>query len=124
MNGSKLLVDTNIILYLLNGNKDIAQILAGRDIYISFITEIELLSYSQFDKAEEAVIKELLKSCKIIDINSHIKNTTISIRKKNKLKLPDSIILATSQFLDIPFFTSDKRLKNIKENIEILLYHI
>ncbi|MCU7693808.1 type II toxin-antitoxin system VapC family toxin [Haoranjiania flava] len=124
MNGSKLLVDTNIILYLLNGNKAIAQILEGRDIYISFITEIELLSYSEFNEEEESIITGLLKSCKIVDINSQIKTATISIRKKNRLKLPDSIILATSQFLDIPFFTSDKRLKNIKGNIEILLYHI
>lgn len=42
MNGNNLLVDTNIVIYLLSGDKTIADLLDKKKIYISFITEIEL----------------------------------------------------------------------------------
>lgn len=43
MSGNKFLIDTNIALYLLSGNKTIANILDGADLYLSFISELELL---------------------------------------------------------------------------------
>ncbi|MDT3403464.1 putative nucleic acid-binding protein [Mucilaginibacter terrae] len=42
MNGNKLFVDTNICIYLLNDDHVVADLLNGNQIYISFITEIEL----------------------------------------------------------------------------------
>lgn len=50
MNGNKVFVDTNIILYLLGGDSTIAELLNGKQIYISFITQLELLSYSKGTK--------------------------------------------------------------------------
>lgn len=110
MNGHKIFVDTNIILYLIDGNKKISQVLNGKEIYISFISELELLSYSDLDKVQESIIASLLSECKIIGFDEWIKTHTIEIRKKTKLKFPDSIIVATSKFLNIPFLTADKRL--------------
>lgn len=46
MNGTEFLVDTNILIYLQNGVEGIDSILDGRNIYVSFITEMEVLSYS------------------------------------------------------------------------------
>ena len=37
MNGS-VLIDTNIALYLLNGNKEVAGLLDGKRVFASFIT--------------------------------------------------------------------------------------
>ena len=45
MNGNKLFIDTNIILYLLNGDITLAEILNNKQIYISVITELELFSF-------------------------------------------------------------------------------
>jgi len=42
MNGNKLLLDTNIILYLLDGDNTLVNILEGKIPYVSFITELEL----------------------------------------------------------------------------------
>ncbi|MCD4696513.1 MAG: hypothetical protein K8S16_09765 [Bacteroidales bacterium] len=56
MSGNSLFVDTNIILYLLSGNSTIADILHKKQIFISFITQLELLGYSadsDFKKVEE-----------------------------------------------------------------------
>ncbi len=43
MNGSKLLLDTNIVLFLLGGDKILAQEVNSKNYYVSFITELELL---------------------------------------------------------------------------------
>ena len=43
MNGDNILIDTNIALYLLNGDRVVAEILDGKNVYVSFITELELL---------------------------------------------------------------------------------
>ena len=40
MNGNKLMVDTNIFLYLMQGDSTLASILEGKSIYLSFISEL------------------------------------------------------------------------------------
>ena len=52
MNGSRLLLDTNIILYLLDGDETLRDILEGRQVYVSFVTELELYGFKQTDQSE------------------------------------------------------------------------
>lgn len=73
MNGNSLLVDTNIVLYLLNGDLTIAELLNGRDIYLSFISELELLGFQDLKEEESSLIKEFSGSCIIVDLNEPIK---------------------------------------------------
>jgi predicted nucleic acid-binding protein len=47
MNGNSLLLDTNIILYLLNGDETLIPLLEEKNLFVSFITELELLSYKE-----------------------------------------------------------------------------
>ena len=42
MNGNRLFVDTNILLYYLKGNGDVVELIADKDLTISFVTELEL----------------------------------------------------------------------------------
>ena len=42
MSGASFLLDTNVVLYLLSGNKTIADTIDGAQIYVSFVTELEL----------------------------------------------------------------------------------
>lgn len=46
MNGN-VLIDTNIALYLLRGNTELAGLLDGKRVFASFITEVEILSYPE-----------------------------------------------------------------------------
>ena len=80
-----------------------------------YITEIELLSYPFLDSEDEINIKNFLKTIDIIDLNKIIKEKTIELRKKYRLKLPDSIICATAYFEDAILVTNDKELKKVKE---------
>lgn len=115
MNGTKLFLDTNIILYLLNGDKTIADFLHQKQLYISVITELELLGYKGINKQEETVIKNFITQCKIININSRIKELTINIRKTYGVKLPDSIIMASAIYLDLPLISADTDFKKVEE---------
>lgn len=77
MSGNSLLIDTNIALYLLNGDNTIAELLDGKDVYISFISELELLGFQDLRDEDVPLIEEFLDSCIIVDLNQAIKRTTI-----------------------------------------------
>jgi predicted nucleic acid-binding protein len=115
MNGRSFLVDTNIALYLLSGNTTIAEILNGSQLYISFVTQLELLGYKGITSKELTSVKLFLNDCIIIDINEEIKKHTVAIKQKHQLKLPDSIIAATSLFMEIPLLTADKGFQRISQ---------
>ena len=114
MNGDKFLLDTNAVLYLLNGDETLADFLFEKQLYISIITEMELLAYKNITLKEQKQIASFLNEMTVININNDIKITTIELKKNSNLKLPDSVIAATSLWLKIPFVTSDKQFKSIK----------
>ena len=115
MNGAKLIVDSNILIFWLQGNKDATQFLSQNEIYLSFISELEILSLPVLSSKEILRIKNFLQKYFIIDINDFVKESTLELRRKYLIQLPDAIILATALFLDLPFVTADKRLFKIKE---------
>lgn len=123
MSGNNLLVDTNIALYLLNGDETIAHLLEGKDIYISFITELELLGYQELAPEEIKIIEEFLSNCIVIELNQTIKQLTIELKRKFKIKLPDAIIAATSKYINIPLISADKGFDGISE-LQFILYEM
>ncbi len=59
-------------------------------------------------------------NCTIIDINKKIKDNTIKLRKKYKIKLPDCIIAATAEYLNIPLITGDTDFKTV-DSIQMII---
>lgn len=114
MNGINLLIDTNAAIYLLNGNNKMAELLDGKNIYISFITELELLSKPDLTPVEKKIIKSFLNDCTIYDINSLIKEKVIELKQSIKIKLPDAIIASTALWLNVPLVSADTDMKKIK----------
>ncbi len=114
MNGNRFLLDTNIILYVMGEKIDILALPEG-EFYISFVTELELLSYPSLSTQEEQRIKKLLSEIPIIDIYQKIKDQTIQFRRRHQLKLPDAIIVATALFLNATLITNDMGLQSIRE---------
>lgn len=119
MNG-KYLLDTNAVLYLLSSG-NIVKKLQGKQLFISFITELELLSYPAISENELIKIKFFLSKVTILNISKEIKLQTILFRKKYKFKLPDSIISASAFILNYIFVTNDKKLFKIDE-LNVLRY--
>ncbi|MBC8173682.1 MAG: type II toxin-antitoxin system VapC family toxin [Chitinophagales bacterium] len=121
MSGNKFLIDTNIIIYILNGDVELSELLYLKDLYISFITELELLSLENISEKQKVGMELFINQCKVVDINEDIKSLVIFIRKQKKIKLPDSIIAATAKYLNIPLVTSDKSFAKI-ENFDCMIY--
>lgn len=121
MNGNKVFIDTNTAIYLLNGDKTLAEVLNGKRIFISFITQLELLGYNQITEDEIETINLMLESFAIIDINEQIKALAIKLRRKYAIKIPDCVIAATAIYYDSPLITSDKGFKKVEE-LDLILY--
>ena len=109
MNGpGNILVDTNLIILGIGGDDHVRELLENHSLFISIITEIELLSIS-FQKApEERLMRDFISNCFVVDLDSEIKRQTIQLRKSYRIKIPDAIIAASSIVKRLPLFTADK----------------
>ncbi len=88
-------------------------LLEENNIFLSFITQLELLGSRNISDEDKVKINQFLAECTIIDITQGIKEFAISLRQNYSLKLPDCIIMATSLWLNIPLVTADKDFKKI-----------
>jgi predicted nucleic acid-binding protein len=114
MSGNKYLLDTNAVLYILSGDATLADFLFEKELYLSIISEMELLSYKDLTDKDKQEIIAFLEGFIIINIDENIKLNTIEVKKSSSMKLPDSIIAATAISLRLPLITSDKHFKNVK----------
>ena len=114
MNGINLMIDTNAAIYLLNGDKSIADLLDGKNLFVSFITELELLSKPGITNLEKKILRSFLNDCTVYDINSIIKEKVIELKQSTRIKLPDAIIAATALWLNVPLVSADTDMKKIK----------
>lgn len=114
MNGIKYLADTNCFIYLLDENPIILPFLSDGWAF-SYITEIELLSKKGITSNEDRTIREMLASCYKIPHSQVITELVINLRKNNNIKLPDAIIAASAQILQIPLITADKAFSKLDD---------
>jgi predicted nucleic acid-binding protein len=114
MNGTSLLVDTNIVIYHLNGDKTIESLLEGKAVFLSFISKIELFSFKKLTERERSLMNDFISHTQIIHSNEAIADLAIKLKQHYSLKVPDSIIVATSLFLEVPLLTADKDLVKLE----------
>lgn len=107
MSGNKILIDTNIIIYHLNGDTTLEVLLENKQIYISFISEIELLSQKVSSQSEQ-VIGRFLSYTTIVHSSEKISHEAARLRRGKSLKTPDAIVAATARVLGLPLLTADK----------------
>jgi len=113
MSGTKLLADTNILIYILEGNPQY-ETLADEVSAISVISEIEMLGHTGISTDQAKIIREFLDSFEIFELTPGIKEIAISLKQRQRLKLPDAVIAATAIYHDLVLFTSDRDFKKIK----------
>lgn len=113
MNGNNYFLDTNIVIAFLQGNVKVVSFLVelqknSAKFYISQITRIELLSFPSLTPKEIATIKEFASSVEVVSISSQVEDKSIEIRIKEKLKLPDAIIIASAIQNNCILLTADR----------------
>ncbi len=122
MDGNRLLVDTNIILYALKGDMALTEMIDGQDLYISFVTRIELLSFPKIDAQGIELIERFLEQVPVIESNPVINADAIELRRMSGLEVPDAIIAASARFLGVRLMTADKDFQKVEKEIDLLLY--
>ena len=115
MSGNNMVLDTNIVLFLLESDDILQQYLQDKTFYLSLVNEMELLGFKDITEKEEAIIGFFLEECAVIEINKGVKDIAIKLRRQYSLKLPDAIVAATAIFLGIPLISADKHFKKVSE---------
>jgi len=73
MNGISILSDTNPLIYLLDGNVEVAELLDEKQVWLSVISELELFGKRGLSKSEIQEINAMLDNCFIADLTPNIK---------------------------------------------------
>ena len=107
----KYLLDSNIIIYYLNGDRDIYNFVEKHKSVsaLSLITYYEVLNYD-FSEKEELLVREFLNEFEILSVSKNIINKALENRKSKKIKMADNFILATAQIFGLEIVT-----RNIKD---------
>jgi len=116
MNGTNLVFDTCAVVKLLDQKYELSSL--GIDIdkvqlLTSVIVRMELLSKRNMSNNEENDILEFLDALTVVPLNETIEKKAIEIRRATSVKLPDSIVAATSIILNAVLLTDDKHLLDL-----------
>lgn len=119
---SGYLLDTNAVIYFFNGEEKVAQLVesARGKIFISFITQIEVLCFEIKDGHLKNKIEEFLREIDVITIDDEIIAQAIEYRKRTGMKIPDSVICATAKVKGLSLVTADKSLSKKLKGIKII----
>ena len=112
MSGSNFFVDTNFLIYLLNGRAVVSPYL-NNNFFISEITEMEMLGVKGLTPEILKIRKALTENCYLVTFNSDIKEIAIRLKQQTTLKLPDAIVAASALYMSLPLVTADKGFSKI-----------
>ena len=85
MSGIDLIVDTNLLINLAEGKLGADHYLYGNKLFVSVITEIELLGWYKITNGQKQFFSDLLNDCKIVELMPDIKKISIELKQtKNK----------------------------------------
>lgn len=90
------LVDSNIIIYAGKpGFGFLHPLLAGPDVAVSVITEIETLGYHRLTTEEKAALLGFFANVERLGISDEVVAHAIALRQTRSIKLGDSLVAAT-----------------------------
>jgi predicted nucleic acid-binding protein len=91
------LFDTNILIDYLAGTEAAkAELARYRHRLVSVVSWMEVLAGARNDD-EEDVIEMFLRDFRVVDLTRRIAREAADVRRKERLRLPDAIILATAR---------------------------
>lgn len=122
MRNERVAIDTNILLYILGGDKPAHELLKGRDVVASAMVRMEAMVYHGADKDHLVQVQRFLDRCALEEIHRSIQDRAVDLRLRYKLKLPDAVIAGTALHLGIPLITADKIFSKLKPEVELVLY--
>jgi predicted nucleic acid-binding protein len=128
MNGRKVLLDSNIIIFASKQILNLNRLFSDYDeFYVSIITYMEVYGYNFGNEAEKLVIDTLFENIEIVDINMAIALNVIQYRQlpHKKIKIPDAIILSSAKTIGADLLTGDwDDFNTIDNSVTIVKYEL
>lgn len=112
---TNLFLDTNIVIYALQGKRHISSLIEGEKLFLSFVSEIELLSWPGIISQDYDLISRFIRNCQVIEYSSALKEIVIDFRKRYKLKMSDAFVAASAFQFSMPLISADNGFLRIKE---------
>ena len=124
MNGTNAVIDSDVIIYASKRLINIDDLVSRYDkLYTSIISYMEVYAFDFVNAHEKILIDELFKNLKIVETDRQIADHAIVYRsnKSRKIKLPDSIILATAKTLSADLITNNLvDFQGVDESVSIV----
>jgi len=113
-----MILDSNILIGYLNGDKDIIATLqawreSGAVLFISSVSAIEALSLSSLAPADVATTENFLSDFIVVPVDMQIVRTAGALRRAYRLSVPDATIIATAAVNNLPLVTRDKKMRTV-----------
>jgi predicted nucleic acid-binding protein len=89
--------------------------LYGKQISISFITEIELGSLNGSVNRTPEILSELFNEVVIVHSNPSISKQATLFRNRYRIPVADAIVAATAHYLGLPLITANKIFMKIPD---------
>jgi hypothetical protein len=119
MNGKRLLLDTNAIISLLQGNHSlIAQSAEAEWIGISIISQLEFLCFAKISAEDRRTFDQFLQKVNVVSLdaqNTALLEIVVDVRTRYRLKLPDAVIAAAAIFHQAQLVTADRSFAAMSE---------
>jgi len=115
----KYLLDTNMLIYYLNGDNKAIEFVDKnlKESAISSITYLEVLVFS-YDEEEDKQVRDFLELFEIYDVKKEILDIAIQAYRKKKVKMADNIIGSTAKLYDLILVTRNvDDFKNMKLDV-------
>ncbi|WP_250630114.1 type II toxin-antitoxin system VapC family toxin [Rhodoflexus caldus] len=94
---SKVLIDSNIIIYAATDTDDkIAEWLSDKELYVSALSYVEVLGFSKLSQEDKDFFEEFFSLVNNLPIDSTVIRQAAHIRQVNRITIADAIIAATA----------------------------
>lgn len=84
-------------------------------IYLSFVSEIELLSWPKLGSQDQILISNFIRKSEVVEYSSRLKEIVIDFRKQYNLKLSDAFVAASAFQFETLLVSADSVFNRIKE---------
>ncbi|QOJ29976.1 MAG: type II toxin-antitoxin system VapC family toxin [Ignavibacteriales bacterium] len=117
MSGKRYLLDTNAIILLLRGSKELSKLLTSAEwVGISVVSKLEFLSFRDISQSDKNLFSNFLEKINVLGLHSHdqlLLDLIVRIRTEKSLKLPDAIIAATAINNQATLVSNDKSFSGV-----------
>lgn len=114
MPGRRLLLDTNAIVALLQGQNQVSALVNDASwLGVSIISQLEFLCFPALTDYDRRCFESFLQRVVVVGLDhgkQELIDGIIQIRATKRLKLPDAIIVATTVFCDAQLVPADSQL--------------